>query len=151
MRAALAETLGARDIDRARFAPVKTLRGELTPQPLALSAVRVHARVPLEVAREEEGDRCAECKQNRQHPVPGRRDVHVHDPLRVALVEVGRHDRRRRPFGLGAARVEFLGYVDSGMMGTPENDAPNSFWTTDVESAGTTVTVELPPIKLPLP
>jgi LmbE family N-acetylglucosaminyl deacetylase len=36
---------------------------------------------------------------------------------------------------LGVARVESLGYIDSGMMGRPENDAPNSFWTTDVESA----------------
>jgi LmbE family N-acetylglucosaminyl deacetylase len=30
---------------------------------------------------------------------------------------------------LGAQRVEFLGYRDSGMMGTPANDAPGSFWT----------------------
>src|SRR3954447_10571470 len=29
---------------------------------------------------------------------------------------------------LGASRVEFLGYVDSGMIGTPENDLPTSFW-----------------------
>jgi LmbE family N-acetylglucosaminyl deacetylase len=36
---------------------------------------------------------------------------------------------------LGAARVEFLGYVDSGMMGTPENDKPGSFWTADVDEA----------------
>jgi LmbE family N-acetylglucosaminyl deacetylase len=36
---------------------------------------------------------------------------------------------------LGAHRVEFLGYVDSGMMGTPENDKPGSFWTADVEEA----------------
>ena len=36
---------------------------------------------------------------------------------------------------LGAARVEFLGYVDSGMMGTPENDAPNSFWQADIDEA----------------
>lgn len=36
---------------------------------------------------------------------------------------------------LGAARQEFLGYHDSGMMGTPENDAPNSFWQADVEQA----------------
>jgi LmbE family N-acetylglucosaminyl deacetylase len=36
---------------------------------------------------------------------------------------------------LGAARVEFLGFVDSGMMGTPENDAPESFWQADVEEA----------------
>jgi LmbE family N-acetylglucosaminyl deacetylase len=36
---------------------------------------------------------------------------------------------------LGVHRVEFLGYVDSGMMGTPENDAPYSFWTAPVEVA----------------
>jgi LmbE family N-acetylglucosaminyl deacetylase len=36
---------------------------------------------------------------------------------------------------LGVARVEFLGYVDSGMMGTPENDLPESFWQADVEEA----------------
>lgn len=36
---------------------------------------------------------------------------------------------------LGAARVEFLGYTDSGMMGTPTNDAPGSFWTAPVEEA----------------
>src|SRR5882672_7069567 len=36
---------------------------------------------------------------------------------------------------LGAHRVEFLGYVDSGMMGTETNDAPGSFWTTPVEDA----------------
>jgi LmbE family N-acetylglucosaminyl deacetylase len=36
---------------------------------------------------------------------------------------------------LGAARVEFLGYTDSGMMGEPENDTPGSFWTVSVEEA----------------
>jgi LmbE family N-acetylglucosaminyl deacetylase len=36
---------------------------------------------------------------------------------------------------LGASRVEFLGYVDSGMMGTPENDASGSFWQADLEEA----------------
>lgn len=36
---------------------------------------------------------------------------------------------------LGAARVEFLGYLDSGMAGTPTNDAPGSFWSTPVEDA----------------
>jgi LmbE family N-acetylglucosaminyl deacetylase len=36
---------------------------------------------------------------------------------------------------LGVARVAFLGYVDSGMMGTPENDAPEAFWQADVEEA----------------
>ncbi len=36
---------------------------------------------------------------------------------------------------LGAARLEFLGYVDSGMMGTPANLAPGSFWSTPVADA----------------
>lgn len=36
---------------------------------------------------------------------------------------------------LGAHRVEFLGYQDSGMMGTPANDAPGSFWTAPVDEA----------------
>jgi LmbE family N-acetylglucosaminyl deacetylase len=36
---------------------------------------------------------------------------------------------------LGVARVEVLGYVDSGMMGTPENAAPGSFWQADIEEA----------------
>ena len=36
---------------------------------------------------------------------------------------------------LGVQRVEFLGYVDSGMMGEPSNNFPYSFWTADVEQA----------------
>lgn len=36
---------------------------------------------------------------------------------------------------LGAHRVAFLGYVDSGMMGWPQNEAPASFWQADVEEA----------------
>src|SRR5437588_173117 len=36
---------------------------------------------------------------------------------------------------LGVASVEFLGYVDSGMMGEPENDRPGSFWSANVEEA----------------
>ena len=36
---------------------------------------------------------------------------------------------------LGAERVEFLGYRDSGMMGTPANTRPGSFWTAPVEEA----------------
>jgi len=36
---------------------------------------------------------------------------------------------------LGVARLEFLGYVDSGMMGTPANDAPGSFWSAPVDDA----------------
>ena len=36
---------------------------------------------------------------------------------------------------LGAQRVEFLGYTDSGMMGTAANEAPGSFWTAPVDEA----------------
>lgn len=36
---------------------------------------------------------------------------------------------------LGAQRVEFLGYHDSGMMGTPENDLPEAFWQVPVDEA----------------
>lgn len=44
---------------------------------------------------------------------------------------------------LGAQRVEFLGYVDSGMMGTPENDVPGSFWQASVEEAAARLAVIL--------
>src|SRR6478609_5148600 len=36
---------------------------------------------------------------------------------------------------LGVARVEFLGYVDSGMMGEPTNDVAECFWQADVDEA----------------
>lgn len=36
---------------------------------------------------------------------------------------------------LGVARVEFLGYRDSGMMGEDSNDAEGSFWRADPEVA----------------
>ncbi len=36
---------------------------------------------------------------------------------------------------LGVQRLEFLGYRDSGMMGEPTNDDPDSFWSADVEEA----------------
>jgi len=36
---------------------------------------------------------------------------------------------------LGVARVELLGYRDSGMAGTPANDNPDCFWRAPVEEA----------------
>jgi len=36
---------------------------------------------------------------------------------------------------LGARRHEFLGYSDSGMMGTPQNEMAGSFWQADIEDA----------------
>ena len=38
---------------------------------------------------------------------------------------------------LGVADHEFLGYRDSGMMGTPQNDNPASFWQADFSEATT--------------
>jgi LmbE family N-acetylglucosaminyl deacetylase len=36
---------------------------------------------------------------------------------------------------LGVDRVAFLGYHDSGMMGEDTNDAPGSFWSSDLDEA----------------
>src|SRR5688500_14753227 len=36
---------------------------------------------------------------------------------------------------LGVQRVEFLGYVDSGMIDTAENDVDGSFWRAEVDEA----------------
>ncbi len=36
---------------------------------------------------------------------------------------------------LGVSRHEFLGYVDSGMMGDPTNALPETFWQADTEEA----------------
>ncbi len=44
---------------------------------------------------------------------------------------------------LGAKRVEFLGYTDSGMMGEPSNDAPFCFWQAPVEHAARRLAVIL--------
>lgn len=65
-----------------------------------------------------------------------------HAGLGHALLEQGESMSNRRVAEtlraaeiIGCQRVEFLGYVDSGMVGTPENDAPGSFWSADVEEA----------------
>jgi LmbE family N-acetylglucosaminyl deacetylase len=44
---------------------------------------------------------------------------------------------------LGAKRVEFLGYTDSGMMGEPSNAEPYCFWQADVEHAARRLAVIL--------
>jgi LmbE family N-acetylglucosaminyl deacetylase len=44
---------------------------------------------------------------------------------------------------LGAARVEFLPYTDSGMKGLPTNDAPYCFWQARVEHAAKLLAVIL--------
>jgi LmbE family N-acetylglucosaminyl deacetylase len=44
---------------------------------------------------------------------------------------------------IGAKRVEFLPYTDSGMMGEPSNEAPYSFWQANVEHAAKMLAVIL--------
>lgn len=44
-------------------------------------------------------------------------------------------ETRRSAEILGVERVEFLGYMDSGMMGEPTNDHPGCFWQADVDDA----------------
>ncbi len=62
-------------------------------------------------------------------PVPGVLDEG--EPLwRRRVAET--HEAARR---LGATRVEFLGYQDSGMMGEPTNDNPDCFWQADLDEA----------------
>ena len=57
-------------------------------------------------------------------------------------------DRRSRECAdaaaiLGAARVAFLGYRDSGMAGEPTNDDPDAFWQADLEEAAARLAVIL--------
>jgi LmbE family N-acetylglucosaminyl deacetylase len=51
------------------------------------------------------------------------------------LVERRMAEAERSAAVLGVARVEWLGYRDSGMMGTPDNEDPRCFWRADVEEA----------------
>lgn len=51
------------------------------------------------------------------------------------LSELRREELRRALERLGPIGSHQLGYVDSGMMGTPENEALDSFWRSDVDEA----------------
>jgi LmbE family N-acetylglucosaminyl deacetylase len=51
------------------------------------------------------------------------------------LVERRIAEVARSTAALGVHRVEFLGYRDSGMVGTPDNDHPASFWQAPVDEA----------------
>ena len=52
-----------------------------------------------------------------------------------ALASRRRVELERSCDALGVARLELLGYGDSGMMGTPSNESPACFWQADVEEA----------------
>jgi LmbE family N-acetylglucosaminyl deacetylase len=57
------------------------------------------------------------------------------DPLGGAhIAEQRAAETQRAAELLGVARVEFLGYHDSGMAGDPANGWPGSFWTSETEA-----------------
>lgn len=51
------------------------------------------------------------------------------------LGEIRADELRRALANLGPIEQRFLGYVDSGMMDTPQNEAVGSFWQADFEAA----------------
>lgn len=57
------------------------------------------------------------------------------DDVKARLVEVRREELASALEILGVKRHEFLGYRDSGMMGEPSNDHPDSFWRADLMEA----------------
>lgn len=52
-----------------------------------------------------------------------------------SLVDRRMTEVARSAAALGVHRVEFLGYRDSGMMGTADNDDPRAFWQADLDEA----------------
>ncbi len=65
-----------------------------------------------------------------------------HGEVPPGLLDEGEHLWQRRVAEthasaeiLGVSRVEFLGYVDSGMIDTETNDAPECFWQADLDEA----------------
>jgi LmbE family N-acetylglucosaminyl deacetylase len=57
----------------------------------------------------------------------------LQDPLApVDLAELRRGETQQAASVLGVARVEFLGYHDSGMPGEASNGAPGTLWSADV-------------------
>jgi mycothiol conjugate amidase Mca len=51
------------------------------------------------------------------------------------LADIRREEIARALAHLGPIEHHWLGYVDSGMMGTAENEAPGSFWQADFDEA----------------
>lgn len=51
------------------------------------------------------------------------------------LAEIRAEELRRALARLGNVESRQLGYIDSGMMGTPENDLPGTFWQASLDEA----------------
>jgi LmbE family N-acetylglucosaminyl deacetylase len=52
-----------------------------------------------------------------------------------SLVERRVREAQRSADALGTSRIVWLGYLDSGMQGTPDNDDPACFWRADLDEA----------------
>jgi LmbE family N-acetylglucosaminyl deacetylase len=85
---------------------------------MAKAAAAGHRVVLVTATRGEQGE-----------PVPG--VLRDGEPLWERRVQ----ETQRSAEIVGADRVEFLGYEDSGMMGEPTNDNPRCFWQADLEEA----------------
>jgi N-acetyl-1-D-myo-inositol-2-amino-2-deoxy-alpha-D-glucopyranoside deacetylase len=59
----------------------------------------------------------------------------VEDEVRPRMAEIREGELRRAVAILGVTDLEFLGYRDSGMMGTPANERPENFHNADPEEA----------------
>jgi N-acetyl-1-D-myo-inositol-2-amino-2-deoxy-alpha-D-glucopyranoside deacetylase len=60
-----------------------------------------------------------------------------HDP--ASVVALRRAELAEAARILGVSHLELLGYRDSGMMGWPQNEAPDAFWNVPVEEAAARV------------
>ena len=76
---------------------------------------------------------CVTCTggENGEIVVPGLDTPENH----ARLAEIRRVELAHALARLGPIEQRYLGYVDSGMMGTPENEAPGSFWQADFDEA----------------
>ncbi len=66
--------------------------------------------------------------------------IYNHDnpePIRPKLGEIREQEMQAAIDALGVPHHHFLGYRDSGMMGTGDNDRPEAFWRADFDEATT--------------
>lgn len=97
---------------------------------MAKSAAAGHRVVLVVATRGEQGE-----------PVPGVLDEGEHLWERRVI------ETHRSAEILGATRVDFLGYEDSGMMGEATNDNPACFWQADVDEAAERLAAILRDVK----
>jgi LmbE family N-acetylglucosaminyl deacetylase len=75
------------------------------------------------------------CTNGEMGDAPGsvKPDDPAHDPAVVVPLRLAELEQACKVLGVG--HLELLGYRDSGMMGWPQNDAPDAFWQARVDEA----------------